>query len=338
MQGDTRLQSTLSVILPASALRACVALVLLAAPMLAWPQAYPDKSIRLIFPLVAGSSSNDILGRALARRLSDALGKPIVADYRPGTAGNTGSIIAARAVPDGYTLLVGYTSAIMISPILNPSPDYHPVKDLAPIAHFAAVPYALVVHPSVPATTLKELIALAQARPGQLNFASAGTGGLPHLAGEYFKLLTRVDIVHIPYKGGAPAHTDLLGGHVQLSFSGITGLASAIKAGKLRAIAALSMKRSAFLPELVTAHEAGLTGMDVVSGLGLLAPAGTPSAIMERLHAEIAKIVNGAEMQDFILKQGAEPALMDPAQFGAHIKAELAKWGKVVKAANLKPE
>jgi tripartite-type tricarboxylate transporter receptor subunit TctC len=321
-----------------SVLHACAALAMAALACAAWAQTYPAKPIRLIFPLVAGSSSNDILGRALAQHLSEALGKPIVADYRPGTAGNTGSIIAARAVPDGYTLVIGYTSAIMISPILNPSPDYHPVRDLAPIAHFASVPYVIVVHPSVPATNIKELIALAQARPGQLNFASAGTGGLPHLAGEYFKMMTGVDIVHVPYKGGAPAHTDLLGGHVQLSFSGITGVASAIKAGKLRAIAAMSMKRSALLPELVTAHETGLTGMDVVSGLGLLAPARTPPAIIERLYGEIVRIVNGAEMRDFILKQGAEPVLMDPAQFSAHIKAELAKWGKVVKAANLKAE
>lgn len=313
----------------------CIGALALAVSAGGWAQTYPNKPIRLIFPLVSGSSSNDILGRELARRLSDVLGKPIVADYRPGAAGNIGSMIAARAAPDGYTLLIGYTSSIMISPIVNPSSDYHPLKDLTPIAHFAAVPYAIVVHPTVPANNLKELIALALARPGQLNFASAGTGGLPHLAGEYFKLKTGVDLVHVPYKGGAPAHADLIGGHVQLSFSGVTGLASAVKAGKLRPIAALSKKRSALLPDLVTAHEAGLTDMDVVSSLGLLAPAGTPKRIVEQLHVEIARVVGKSDMTAFILKMGAEPALMNPEQFGAHIKSELLKWGEVVKAAGV---
>lgn len=317
-------------------LGACVASGLATGSGIALAQAYPTKPIRLIFPLVPGSSSNDILGPALTRRLSESIGQPIVADYRPGAAGNTGSAIAAKATPDGYTLLIGYTSSIMISPIVNPSPEYHPVTHLAPIAHFASVPYVVIVHPSVPATSLKELIAHAQARPGQLNFASAGTGGLPHLAGEYFRMLTGVDIVHVPYKGGAPAHSDLIGGHVQLSFSGITGTVTAIKAGKLRALAMATSMRSPLLPDVPTAQEAGLPGFDVVSGLGLLAPARTPPAILARLHGEIAKIVSGADMQDFIRKQGAVPTLMDPARFGAHIEAELEKWARVAKAAKLK--
>jgi tripartite-type tricarboxylate transporter receptor subunit TctC len=287
---------------------------------------------------VPGSASNDILGRALAQRLSESLGQPIVADYRPGAAGNIGSALAAKAAPDGYTLLIGYTSSIMISPTLHPSPDYHPLTDLAPIARFAIIPYVLVVHPSVPATNLNELIALAKARPGQLNFASSGSGGLPHLAGELFKMNAHVDLVHVPYKGAALAANDLLGGHVQLSFSGITGLAPSIKAGKVRAIAVTTLQRSALLPQVATAHESGLPGFDVSSGLGILAPARTPALIVRRLYDEIAKVVNGADMKSFIPSQGAEPALMDPLQFGGYIKTELAKWARVIAAANVKPE
>jgi tripartite-type tricarboxylate transporter receptor subunit TctC len=226
----------------------------------------------------------------------------------------------------------------MISPTLLPNPGFNPVSDLAPIARIAVVPYLTVVHPSLPATNLKALVALAKARPGQINCASAGTGGLPHLAFELFKLIATVDIVHVPYRGAATAHTDLLGGHVQMQFTGISGVAPSIKAGKLRALALTAPSRSALLPEVPTAGESGFPMLDVTSSLGVLAPANTPVSIVRRLHDEIAKIVNGADMKNFIVSQGAEPALMDPAEFGAHIKAETAKWARVIKAANVKPE
>ena len=301
-------------------------------------QSYPVKPVRLIFPLQPGSASNDILGRALAQRLSESLGQQIVADYRPGAAGAIGSAIAAKSPADGYTLLIGYTSSIVISPTLLSSAGFNPATDLAPIARFAVVPYVSVVHPSLPATNLKALVALAKARPGQINFASAGTGGLPHLAGELFKLTANVDIVHVPYRGAATAHTDLLGGHVQMQFTGISGVAPSIKAGKLRALAVTTAKRSELLPEVPTAVESGFPALDVSSSLGVLAPANTPVAIVRRLHDEIAKIVNRADMQNFITGQGADPALMDPAEFGAHIKAETAKWARVIKAANVRPD
>jgi tripartite-type tricarboxylate transporter receptor subunit TctC len=319
-------------------LRICNALLVIAAFNLAAAQSYPVKPVRLIFPLVPGSASNDILGRAVAQRLSESLGQQIVADYRPGAAGTIGSAIAAKSPADGYTLLIGYTSSIMISPTLLSSAGFNPVTDLAPIARFAVVPYVSVVHPSLPATNLKALVALARARPGQINFASAGTGGLPHLAGELFKLTANVDIVHVPYRGAATAHTDLLGGHVQMQFTGISGVAPSIKAGKLRALAVTATRRSALLPEVATAAESGFPTLDVSSSLGVLAPANTPVPVVRRLHEEIAKIVNGADMTSFIVRQGAEPALMDPAEFGAHIKAEAAKWARVIKAANIKPE
>ena len=319
-------------------IRICSALLVIAAFNLAAAQSYPVKPVRLIFPLLPGSASNDILGRALAQRLSESLGQQIVADYRPGAAGTIGSAIAAKSAPDGYTLLIGYTSSIMISPILLSGAGFNPVADLSPIARFAIVPYVSVVHPSLPATNLKALVALAKARPGQINFASAGTGGLPHLAGELFKLTANVDIVHVPYRGAATAHTDLLGGHVQMQFTGISGVAPSIKAGKLRALAITATKRSALLPEVATAAESGFPTLDVSSSLGVLAPATTPVPVVRRLHEEIAKIVNGADMTNFIVRQGSEPALMAPAEFGAHIKAESAKWARVIKAANIKPE
>ncbi len=324
-------------------LKAAFSTVLMSAAFnLAAAQSYPVKPIRLIFPLNPGSSSNDILGRALAQRLSDALGQSLVADYRPGAAGALGAGIAAKSAPDGYTLLIGYTSSIMISPTLLASGGgggmgFNPVTDLAPISRFAVVPYIAVVHPSVPATDLASLVALAKRRPGQLNFASAGTGGLPHLAAELFKLSTGIDIVHVPYRSAATAHTDLLGGHVQMEFTGISGVAPSIKAGRLRALAVTTARRSALLPDVVTAGEAGFPALDVSSSLGLLAPANTPSPVVRRLHDEIANIVNSADMKSFILRQGAEPALMDPAGFDAHIKAEISKWARVIKATGVKP-
>ena len=301
-------------------------------------QLYPVRPVRLIIPLQPGSASNDILGRALAQRLSESLGQQIVADYRPGAAGTLGTAIAAKSPPDGYTLLLGYTSSIMIGPILLPNAGFNSLNDLAPIARFAVVPYVAVVHPSLPATHLKALVALAKARPGQINCASAGTGGLPHLAAELFKLAANVDIVHVPYRSAATAHTDLLGGHVQMEFTGISGVAPSIKAGRLRALAVTALRRSALLPEVVTAGEAGFPMLDVTSSLGVLAPANTPVSIVRRLHDEIAKIVNGADMRNFIVSQGAEPALMDATEFAAHIRVESAKWARVIKAANIKPE
>jgi len=314
------------------------ALLLAAAFNLALAQSYPVKPIRLVFPLVPGSVSNDILGRALAQRLSDLLGQPVVPDYRPGAAGTIGGAFAAKSAADGYTLLIGFTSSIMISPTLLPNPGFNPITDLAPIARIAIVPFVALVHPSLPATNLKALVALARTRPGQINCASAGSGGLPHLALELFKLTANVNIVHIPYRGVAIAHTDLLGGHVQMLFTGVSGVAPFVKAGRLRALAVTALRRSALLPEVPTAAESGFPEFDVTSSLGVLVPANTPLPIVRRLYDEIARIVNGADMKNFIVSQGAEPALMDPAEFGAHIKTETAKWARVIKVASVKPE
>jgi tripartite-type tricarboxylate transporter receptor subunit TctC len=301
-------------------------------------QAYPVKPIRLVFPLAAGSSSNDILGRALAQHLSESLGQSIVADYRPGAAGNIGSTLAARAPADGYTLLIGYTSSIMISPSVYPNPGFDPISDLAPIARVAIVPYVIAAHPSLPAKTVKELIALANARPGEIIYATSGTGSLSNLAVELFKSAAHVDMIGVHYRAAAPAATDLLGGHVQLHFTGITSVAPYVASGRLRVIAVTTKQRSTLLPAMPTVDESGLAGYDVSSALGILAPIRTPHAIVQRLYDETAKIVRAAEMKSFMLKQGAEPALLDPDGFERFIKSETVKWASVVKTARVKPD
>jgi tripartite-type tricarboxylate transporter receptor subunit TctC len=301
-------------------------------------QPYPLKPIRLVFPLSPGSSSNDILGRALAQRLSESLGQGVVADYRPGAAGSIGSTAVARAPADGYTLLIGYTSSIMIGPSVYPNPGFDPITDLAPIARVATVPYAIAAHPSLPAKSVKELIALAKARPGDVIYATSGSGSLSNLAAELFKMAAHVDMRGVHYKAAANASNDLLGGHVQLYITGLTSASTHLKSGRVRVIAVATLKRSALLPELPTVNESGLPGYEVVSSLGILAPAKTPRPIVQRLHDEIAKIVAGGDMNNFILSQGAEPALLDPGQFGSHIKSETAKWARVVKAARVAPD
>lgn len=304
---------------------------------LVFAQMYPSKPIRFVVPVAAGSSSNDILGRALAKSLSDALGQQLVVDNQPGATGTIGARLVARAVPDGYTLLLGYASQLTISPSVSDA-GYDPLKDLAPVARFTVVPYALVIDPSVPAKNLKELVALAKSHPGQLNYASAGRGSLPHLAGELFKLEAGIDLVHVPYKGAALVANDLVAGRVQVYFSGITSVAPFVKSGKMRALAVTTPARSALLPDVPTAAEAGVPGLDFGGWNGVLAPAKTPDAIVNRLYNEIVKITNSQEMKSFLLTQGAEPALLAPAKFGELIRVELATWAKVIKAANIKPE
>jgi tripartite-type tricarboxylate transporter receptor subunit TctC len=301
-------------------------------------QSYPAKPIRLIFPLSPGASSNDILGRALALRLSDSLGQSVVADYRPGAAGLIGSAFAAKAPPDGYTLLIGYTSSIMIGPSVYSNPGFDPITDLAPVVRIATVPYVIAAHASLPAKSVKELVALAKARPGEIIYATSGSGSLSNLAAELFKTAAHVNMRGVHYKAAAPAANDLLGGHVQLHFTGLTSATSHLRSGRLRIIAVTTQQRSALLPAVPTVHESGLSGYNVGSTLGILAPVRTPQAIVQRLYEETAKIVNGADMKNFMLTNGAEPALLDPGQFGDHIRSEIVKWARVVKAARVKAD
>lgn len=299
-------------------------------------QNYPVRPIRLIMPYPAGSSSNDILGRALAQRLTEQLGQQIVFDNRAGASGTLGTELVAKAAPDGYTLLLGINGPLAISPSVYPKLGYDTLRDFAPVAMVALVPYIIVVHPSVQATNIKEFIALAKAQPGKLHFASSGSGGTPHLCGELLKTVAGINLVHVPYKGGAIAVVDTVAGNAQMFCPGVTGALQFVKQGRLRALGLTTLKRSPLLPDLPTLHEQGLTGFDAASWMSIVAPAKTPQPIVRKLSEEIARAVNHPEMKNFILQQGAEPTVMNPEQLGAFIRAEIEKWGKVVKQIGLK--
>ena len=306
--------------------------------MLAGPaaaQEYPVKPIRLIVPYPAGSSSNDIIARLLAERLSAVLPQRVLVENRPGAGGNVGSEYVAKAPPDGYTLLVATNGPQAIAPHAFKL-NYDNQKDLTPVAMVANVPYMMVVHPSLPAKNVRELIALAKAKPGQLLFASSANAGTPHLCWELFKSMAKIDVVHVPYKGGAPAMMDTVGGQTQMYCTGLLAAAPQIKAGKLRAIGMATLERSPIMPEVPTVAEQGLPGFNVASWFGIMAPAGTPGPIVQRLYGEISKIVASADMKKFLLTQGAEPMSMDPPKFSEFLRVETDKWGKVVKGANLK--
>jgi tripartite-type tricarboxylate transporter receptor subunit TctC len=301
----------------------------------AYAQEYPTKPVRLVVPYPAGSSSNDIIARALAQHMSTALGQRVLVENRPGAGGNVGSEFVAKASPDGYTLLVATNGPQAIAPNVFKL-NYDNEKDLAPVAMVANVPYMLMIHPSLPAKNVRELIALAKAKPGQLLFASSGNAGTPHLCWELFKSMAKIDIVHVPYKGGAPAMMDTVAGQTQMYCSGLIAGAPQMKSGRLRALGMGTLQRSPIMPDVPTIAEQGLPGFNVGSWFGIMAPANTPGAIVQRLHTDIAKIVETAEMKKFLLSQGAEPMLMDPPKFSEFLRAETVKWGKVVKDAKLK--
>jgi tripartite-type tricarboxylate transporter receptor subunit TctC len=298
-------------------------------------QEYPAKPVRLIVPYPAGSSSNDIIARVLAERMSAALSQRVLVENRPGAGGNVGSEFVAKSPPDGYTLLVATNGPQAIAPNVFKL-NYDNQKDLTPVAMVANVPYMMVVHPSLPVRNVRELIALAKSRPGQLLFASSGNAGTPHLCWELLKSMAKIDIVHVPYKGGAPAMMDTVGGQTQMYCSGMIAVSPQIKAGKLRPIGMATLERSPVMAEVPTVAEQGLPGFNVASWFGIMAPANTPGTVVQRLHGEIAKITESADMKKFLLTQGAEPMVMDPQKFSEFLRIETEKWGKVVKGANLK--
>ena len=273
----------------------------------------------------------------VAQKLSENVGQTVVIDNRGGAAGNIGSEIAARSVPDGYTLLMGNVAPNAINVSLYARLAYDPVKDFAPVSLVASTPNILVVQPALAVKTVSELVALARAKPGTLNYPSAGLGSSSHLAGELFDSIAAVKMVHIPYKGGGPALTDLLGGQVQLMFATMPAAMPHVRSGKLRAVAVTSAKRSQAMPELPTIGET-LTGYEASTWYGVLAPARTPRTVVAALHGEIAKILGVAETKDKLLLQGFEPVGGTPEEFAAYIKSEIAKWGKVIKAAGIKAE
>jgi len=313
-------------------------LALVCALLPAWPasaaEAYPDKPIRLIVPQPPGGTS-DILARVLALKLAENLRQQIIIDNRAGASGTIGTDLAAKSPPDGYTLVLVYTTHATTPGIYGKLP-YDPVADFAPITLAAAAPLLLVVHPKIPVTSVKELIAYAKTRPGELNFCSAGNGSGSHLAGELFNTMTGVKLTHITYKGSGLAITELIGGQVQLMFAGIVPIDPHVKSGRVRSIAVSSAKRSVAIPQVPTIAESGLPGFEVVGWYGVLAPARTPHPIVVRLHNELVKILQTQDIRDRLLSEGAEPVGNTPAEFTAFIKTDIGRWAKVIKAAGAK--
>ncbi|MBC7779489.1 MAG: tripartite tricarboxylate transporter substrate binding protein [Proteobacteria bacterium] len=312
---------------------ACVQLDATAAGSGAWP----DRPIRYIVPFAPGGPT-DILSRAFAEPLSNALGTPVVVDNRGGAGGVVGTEIVARSAPDGYTLMIGHVGTHAINPTLYGKVNYDPVRDFQPITQVATWTLALSVHPSVPAKNLKELIALARAKPGTLNFASAGPGGPTHLAAEMFRSAAKIDIVHVPYKGNAAALTDLVSGQVQMMFSNLLTSGPFIKAGKLRVLAVSTGKRSASAPDIPTVAEAGVPGYDMTPWYGVLAPAGLPRPLLARLNSELVRIVDSPELRGRFASQGVDLVSSTPEAFATLIRNEIPRWKVIVKESGARVE
>ena len=295
---------------------------------------YPDKPIRIVVPFPAGGVA-DTFGREIGRKLSESWGQPVVIDNRPGAGGNIGADIVAKSPPDGYTLVIGNIGTHAVNVSLLSTMPFDTIKDFTPIIHILDAEGLLVVNPSIAAATVPELIALARAQPGKLSYGSAGVGTTSHLAGEMFKSMAKVDIVHVPYKGNVPAITDLLGGQTAMIFATMPTVLPHVRAGKLRALAVLGTARSPALPEIPTVAES-VPGFEVSNWIGLFGPAGMPPTVVARLNTEIQKIMRSPEIQKRLETEGAKFIPMTPEQFATFQKAELTKWAKTVKDANIK--
>ncbi len=300
-------------------------------------QSYPVKPVRLIVPYPPGGGT-DIFARILGLKLTETLGQQFVVEQRPGAGGVIGAEVAAKAAPDGYTLLVGQASNLAINVSLMRKLPYDPVKDFAPITLIAASPSLLVVHPSLPVRTVKDLVALAKARSGSINYASAGNGSPGHLAAEYFKTVAKIDLVHIPYKGAVPAMMDVIAGQASLYFTAPIVAQQYVKSGRLRQIAVTTAQRFPLLPDVPAVAEAGYPLYDMTSWWGLLAPTGVARDIVARLHAETIKILDTPEMKERLAGQGAVVVTNTPEQFAAYIKAEIANWSRIVREAGARLE
>jgi len=317
-----------------SAHLACVAVAAAAWIVAAEAQAqaasqYPTKAIRIVVPFPAGGTS-DILSRAIGQKLTEEWKQPVVVDNRPGASANIGAEIVVKSPPGGYTLLCASTIHT-INPSLYRKLAYDPIRDFTPITLIATTSQVLAVHPSLPVKTVKELIAYARKRPGQINYSSAGNGSQPHLTAELFKTRTGIDIVHVPYKGAPPAMNDLLAGHVALSFATSPSAVPHVKTGKLRALAVSTARRVSALPDVPTIDEAGVPGFEASGANGLVGPAGMPAAVVDKLNAAVVRIVKEPAMNRFLSEQGADPYTTTAAEYAAYIKSEVAKWAKAVK-------
>jgi tripartite-type tricarboxylate transporter receptor subunit TctC len=296
--------------------------------------AYPEKPIRMIIGFPAGGPL-DAHARVLVDPLTRILGQPVVIDYKPGAGGTIGADQVVKAAPDGYTLLMANTGTMMINPFVYRN-AYDTLRDFTPIARTAQQPLAIVVHPSVPAKTLAELIDLAKKQPGKLNYGSAGTGGISHLVPEMLQSATGIQIVHVPYKGSAPAFTDLLAGQVQIIAESIPQVAQYVKIGKVRALAMTGTERSAAIPDVPTMREAGVKDFEVVGFYGVLAPARLPAEVVERLGDAFRRALATEDVRNRMIQQGADPAFLDPAAFHAYMKSAMPRWGEAVRKANVK--
>jgi tripartite-type tricarboxylate transporter receptor subunit TctC len=300
-------------------------------------QIYPTKAIRYVIPFAPGGGQ-DLVGRALAPRLSDALGQQVLIDNRPGGGTILGAELVARAPADGYTIFMGSNTSMSINPNLHAKLPYEPLRDFAPITRIAILPNMLVVHPSMPVRSVKELVALAKSRPGQLNYSSSGTGTPAHLAGVMFNDAAGVALVHVPYKGSSPALTALVSGETQLMFGTLTSSLQFVRNQRLRALAVTSAKRSASIPELPTLAESGYAGYEAITWYGAFAPAGTPPAAIHRLHSEFTKILNSGEFKSWLFNQGGEAAPTAPEELAAQVKAELRLYAPIIKKSGMKAD
>src|SRR3954465_10553822 len=295
-------------------------------------QSYPSKPVRLVITYPPGGNT-DLVGRALAQKMSESFGQQVVVDNRGGAGGVLGTMITAQAAPDGYTIMLGTSAGMVINPLLSSRLTYDPVKDFAPVSMVVIVPQLLVVNPQLPVKNVRDLIALAKAKPGYLNAGSSGVGTPNHFGTELLKWLAGVDIVHVPYKGGAPALTDLLGGQIQMAFSSIPAVLPHIKAGRLIALGIGSAKRSPALPNIPTIAEAGVPGYEYTTWYGIFAPAKTPRPLITRLNAEIVKAVESPDIKDRVTALGGDPDPGTPEELRAYMANESAKWAKIIKAA-----
>lgn len=315
---------------------ACAALGTVGGPPPAHAQQFPTKPIRLIVPFTPGGGT-DIVSRTVGQKLTEVWGKTVVVDNRPGAGGIMASEIVAKAPPDGYTLGV-VTPTQTINPSLHSNLPFDPVNDFAPVILMTRLQLILVSNPSFPANNVKELVALAKAKPGQLTFASTGTGGAAHLAVELLKKMTGIDMVHVPYKGSAPAYADVMSGQVQLLSNNIISTMPLVKSGRLKAIAVTGAKRSVIAPDVPSVAEAGLPGFDVTSWFGVVAPAKTPKDVIGKLNGEIARILKLPDVRERLLAQGAEPAGGSPEDFGRLMRDEMKKWGELIRSAGIKAD
>ena len=306
----------------------------------AWAQnaaSYPTKAVRFIAPFPPGGST-DLLARLVALKLTEAWGQQVIVENRGGAGGTIGVELAARAAPDGYTIVMGHVGTFGFNPTLYPKLPYDAIKDFTPITVLATVPNGMAVHPSLPVKTARDFVALAKAKPGELLYASGGSGSASHLAGEYFKLLTKIDMVHVPYKGTGPAMISMISGQTTMTITGMVALMPHVKSGRLKLLGVATMKRLSILPEIPTINESGVPGYDANQWYGVLTQAAVPRDIVMKLNADIVKVLARADVKDRLAADGAEAVANTTEQFAAHIKAEIARWAPVVKASGAKPD